>query len=79
MKKKLSDQKKNFFLGVCNKCGEIYEASSQVDDLDGVTFSCKKMLCSGRIELKLANSSDASELDAPFDSDYSGPEPRRFC
>lgn len=79
MKKNLSDQKKNFFLGVCNECGEIYEASSQVDDLAGVTFSCKKMLCSGRIELKAVDATDPSGLEAPIDSEYSGAGPRRFC
>jgi len=83
MKKKSQDSQKNLFLGGCDQCGELYEASSSVQDLEGLTFSCKKSVCSGRVELKLAASS-ASKDPALGDVSLSGNHqttagPRRYC
>ncbi|MDB5037251.1 MAG: hypothetical protein JWQ35_779 [Bacteriovoracaceae bacterium] len=44
----------NYFSGHCEKCGEIYQASSKADDLEGITFPCKKIRCTGRVTLSFA-------------------------
>jgi hypothetical protein len=79
--KKSSKDEKNSYLGVCGECGELYEANSLVDDLEGLTFNCKKMLCSGRVELAPAAKFAISEAKAlPVDeSSLEGSNPRRFC
>lgn len=84
MKQFSSEDDRNTFVGICANCGEIYEASSAVDDLEGVAFNCKKMLCEGRVELK---PSDPLSLDAIQSSKKAAEEfesldsidPRRFC
>jgi len=81
MKKFQKDQKKNFFIGICNSCGELYEASTAVEDLEGVTFGCKKMLCSGRVVLQHAKSAGKEAISSAPVEDFSNGEngPRRFC
>ncbi len=41
----------SIFVGICKSCGEVYEARSALEDLEGVTFKCKKILCEGRVAL----------------------------
>lgn len=81
MKKFQKDQKRNFFIGICNSCGELYEASSAVEDLEGLTFECKKMLCSGRVVLQYAKSAAKDAIEsAPLDNKSKGDDdPRRYC
>lgn len=72
----------SFFSGVCEKCGEIYEAQSKTDDLEGITFKCKKVICTGRVTLAVGKAKVASKADpmpAPIEPKGSGNNPRRFC
>jgi|GEM_PF-7093520 len=78
MKKVDPNLKKNFFIGVCNKCGETYEASSAVDDLEGISFQCKKMLCTGRVEMSAVSSSNHVSSESG-DSNNTDQPPRRYC
>ncbi len=64
--------KPSLFVGVCKTCGEIYEAKSIHEDLEGVTFKCKKVLCDGRVSLV----SSSTPMDS-FSDDGVGP--KRFC
>jgi hypothetical protein len=81
MKKIRPDQKRNFFRGICNGCGEIYEASSVVDDLEGLSFNCKKNVCSGRVTMNTGKNNGVRSLQvAPVeDENLFGDHPRRFC
>jgi len=67
-----SSSRPSLFVGVCKTCGEIYEAKSALEDLEGVTFKCKKLLCDGRVSL----ASSASTPDSIADE---GVSPKRFC
>lgn len=70
-----------FFSGVCEKCAEVYEAKSKTDDLEGITFKCKKTLCNGRVTLKVGKAKSESSKEgmlAPSDLQSSS-NPRRYC
>jgi hypothetical protein len=77
-KGKFPGTKGNVYTGLCKKCGESYEAESGGDDLDGVTFRCKKFLCSGKVSLQLT---EAGELEAPIPMNgFQVPTPpKKFC
>jgi len=78
-----TNKKKNLYAGVCSKCGEIYEASTAVDDLEGLTFNCKKMLCSGRVQLcakhKYKNEKSLAPVSSLEDAGLEELGPRRYC
>lgn len=79
MKKTDSDIQKNLFTGSCSVCGELYEASSAVDDLEGLNFSCKKLMCGGRIELR-PSEIIGSRVELPGDSfSEKNAASRRYC
>lgn len=69
----------NHYLGICESCGEAYEAQSVTEDLEGVSFICKKSLCEGSVSLR-SNFEDAevsfvgTEGFAPISAG-----PRRYC
>jgi len=77
------NKKKNLYAGVCSKCGEVYEASTAVDDLEGLTFNCKKMLCSGRVLLsaqhKLINEKSLAAVSSIEEAGLEDLGPRRYC
>lgn len=52
MKNSPTIDKPGLFSGACTMCCEVYEASSQTDDLEGVTFRCRKVRCAGQVTLK---------------------------
>ena len=79
MKKFSSDSKRNVFIGVCSKCGEVYEANSVVDDLEGLSFSCKKMLCTGRVELGHADAKTHMNFEQGPSSGPDNSGSRRYC
>ena len=57
---KKSTEQTQFFLGHCNKCGEAFEAQSKTDDLEGVVFKCRKVLCTGRVSLGAAQKTSSA-------------------
>jgi hypothetical protein len=57
--------KPSLFLGICKTCGETYEARSVLEDLEGVTFQCKKVMCEGRVAL--VSAPDVVPLDEVFE------------
>lgn len=61
----------NVFVGICKDCGEVYEARSGLEDLEGVTFQCKKLLCEGKVSLE-----SSAERDRYENHDN---RPKRFC
>lgn len=68
-------QVKNVFIGNCDLCGETYEAQTTLEDLEGVSFICKKMLCEGKVELKFSGMENRA-MKAMKDVDKN---PRRYC
>lgn len=71
-----------YFSGHCAKCGEIYEAQSKTDDLEGITFKCKKALCQGRVTLGVGKQSSLAGKDAqraPIKPSDGSSGSRRFC
>ena len=71
-------QDANCFSGACDLCGEIYEAESKTEDLEGITFKCRKQICSGRVTLELAPLvKKSSEL--PIVTSEKSETPRRYC
>ena len=63
---------KNIFWGRCDRCGEAYEAETTLEDLEGVRFQCKKMICDGQVQLKFTAMKD---LPPPSQDK----NPRRYC
>lgn len=78
MRSGTSFKDRNLFLGLCDQCHELYEAESVVDDLEGVTFNCKKDLCEGRVTLQIASDEKAPQQKASF-SQVPSKGPRRYC
>ncbi|MBN8554281.1 MAG: hypothetical protein J0L93_02455 [Deltaproteobacteria bacterium] len=76
MMKKSSGQIQ-FFLGHCNKCGEGFESQSKSDDLEGVVFKCRKVLCTGRVTLGTAQKT--SSVNASPLLEKKDETPRRYC
>lgn len=70
--------KNNLYTGICKKCGEAYEAESGADDLEGVSFRCKKFLCSGKVSLQM-NESDSLEEISPIGGFHIPQGPKKFC
>lgn len=65
---------KLFYSGFCELCGEVYEANSGTDDLTGLKFNCKHLLCRGKVVLQKGQSipmTNAAKREAQA--------PRRFC
>jgi hypothetical protein len=72
----------SFFSGACEKCSEIYEANSKTDDLEGITFKCKKVLCQGRVTLGVGQSKSLSSknmMPVPSEVTDNPSNPRRYC
>ncbi len=73
MKKHDRFESSTLFEGRCTLCNELYQAQSKSDDLEGITFKCKKVSCKGRVSLKFAHHfSLPSRALAPN-------KPSRFC
>lgn len=74
------DSKENtvtYFSGLCSRCAERYEAHSATDNLEGISFSCKKMICSGNVILKMDRlGSHMKGIETPFSLD---PKSDRYC
>jgi len=66
----------NLFSGVCSNCGEVYEAKSALEDLQGITFKCKKIFCRGQVTLDY---SKGPEVSSHRPSSSSDKDPRRYC
>lgn len=84
MKKRKSPEfdQPTYFSGRCEKCGEVYEAQSKNDDLEGITFKCKKVVCAGRITLGAGSMHSVAAKEAPShpsQQNDSDKPPRRYC
>lgn len=73
------DDSQNHYMGICNSCGEVYEADSVVEDLEGLTFDCRKDFCEGVVGMSLCLSHEASSLFAISDFSKDEIDPKRFC
>lgn len=70
--KEMGKSPRNVFTGRCDSCGELYEAETSLEDLEGVHFDCKKMICKGKVELRYSGPEDSF----PRNGDKT---PRRYC
>ncbi len=77
-KNPFKDFETNFYHGKCGTCSETYEAQSQTDDLEGITFECKKVVCKGRVTLTL-NLQKSNPNSADVSEGKPGSNPPRFC
>jgi hypothetical protein len=67
-------QQPEIFRGLCDDCGERYEATAKTDNLSGTQFNCKHMFCKGKVTLLKAEAGASN-----FRIDSSKKIPDRYC
>ncbi|TVQ79430.1 MAG: hypothetical protein EA369_04670 [Bradymonadales bacterium] len=69
----------DLYTGRCDTCGERYEAQSGTEDLEGLRFRCRALLCSGSVELRHTGSvhvAQHSKMSGGFEIREA---PKKFC